>query len=296
MLTRRHEPCSFEAVGTDELLALEAHNVAAFQNAFRIPTLNLEAHRAFDTALGETAGDGPLAVASPDPGGVKRAQLWRESLEQRLARPVGFAMVDKRRSGGVVTSSQLVAGEVTGMTVLLLDDLIASGETMKRAATALRQAGAREVIAFAAHGLFISPASEVLAGERRKSSTASSAGAGSAMASVWWFMAGRRESDSSIFGRAAGLRRRKRRGTRSRRRVAGGPPTSRGSRIPLFRWTSARGTALCARAQEWPASRWPVPPCPTVPLRCPTCSLPRRRSTTTTASKPGACARRCWAR
>ncbi|MBK5205880.1 MAG: ribose-phosphate pyrophosphokinase [Polaromonas sp.] len=161
-VTLRYVAQLFEAVGTSQLIVLEAHNVAAFQNAFRCTTLHLEAHRAFDGIVSELAGDGLLAVASPDPGGVKRAQLWRESLEQTLMRPVGFAMVDKRRSAGVVSSDNLVAGAVDGMTVLLLDDLIASGDTMKRAAVALRQAGAREVLAFAAHGLFTGPAGEVL--------------------------------------------------------------------------------------------------------------------------------------
>jgi len=153
----------FEAVGTDQLIVLEAHNVAAFQNAFRCPTLHLEAHRVFDPNIAELVGGAPITVASPDPGGVKRAQLWREALEQRLARPVGFALVDKRRSAGVVSSDDLVAGGVDGTTVLLLDDLIASGDTMRRAAAALRRAGAREVLAFAAHGLFIEPAASVLA-------------------------------------------------------------------------------------------------------------------------------------
>lgn len=153
----------FEAVRVDQLIVLEVHNVAAFQNAFRCTTLHLEAHRAFDAAVPEIVGDAALAVASPDPGGVKRAQLWRESLEERLGRPVGFAMVDKRRSAGVVSSANLVAGEVGGTTVLLLDDLIASGDTMRRAAQALRVAGAREVIGCAAHGLFTGPAAEVLA-------------------------------------------------------------------------------------------------------------------------------------
>jgi ribose-phosphate pyrophosphokinase len=162
-LTLRYVAQLFEAVGTAQLLVLEAHNVAALQNAFRCPTLHLEAHRAFDGAAAGLARDGPVAVAAPDPGGVKRAQLWREALEERLARPVGFAMVDKRRSAGVVSSLDLVAGEVAGMGVLLLDDLIASGQTMQRAAAALRQAGARDVVAFAAHGLFIAPAADVLA-------------------------------------------------------------------------------------------------------------------------------------
>jgi ribose-phosphate pyrophosphokinase len=157
--TLRYVAQWFEASGCDQLIALEAHNVAAVDNAFRRPVIHLEAHRLFDAP----ASEGPLAVVSPDPGGVKRAQLWREWLQARLSSEVGFAMIDKRRSAGVVSSERLVAGEVDGTTALLLDDLIASGETMLRAAQALRRAGARDVIAFAAHGLFIAPASELLA-------------------------------------------------------------------------------------------------------------------------------------
>lgn len=162
-VTLRYVAQLFDAVGTAQLIVLEAHNVAAFQNAFRCMTLHLEAHHAFDRLVGELVGNEPLAVASPDPGGVKRAQLWRESLEKMLLQPVGFAMVDKRRSAGVVSSQNLVAGDVAGMTVLLIDDLIASGDTMRRAAVALKKAGARQVVACAAHGLFTGPAAEALA-------------------------------------------------------------------------------------------------------------------------------------
>ena len=170
--TKPHDPVGlryvaqlFEAMGTGALIVLEAHNVAAFQNAFRIPVASLDAHRALDSVVDGLAGGGALAVASPDPGGVKRVQLWREALEERLARPVGFAMVDKRRSAGVLSSRGLVAGDVAGAAVLLLDDLIGSGETMQRAASALRGAGAASVVACAGHGLFIDKAAEVLADE-----------------------------------------------------------------------------------------------------------------------------------
>ena len=162
-VTQRYVAQLIEAVGIGQLIALEVHNVAAFQNAFRIPTVHLEAHEVFNTALPEIASSEALAVASPDPGGVKRAQLWRESLERQLDRPVGFAFADKRRSAGVVTSENLVAGDVAGATVLLHDDLIASGDTMKRAALALRRAGASRVIACAAHGLLVGAAAEMLA-------------------------------------------------------------------------------------------------------------------------------------
>ena len=170
--TKPHDPVGlryvaqlFDAVDVAQLIVLEAHNVAAFQNAFRCPTTHLSAHRLFGELAQEIAGTGPLAVASPDPGGVKRALLWREALEERLGRPVSFAMIDKRRSAGVLSGDQLVAGEVEGAIVLLLDDLIASGETLQRGAVALRHAGAKDVIGWAAHGLFVDKASELLAND-----------------------------------------------------------------------------------------------------------------------------------
>lgn len=162
-VTQRYVAQLIESVGTSQVIVLEAHNPAAFQNAFRIPTIHLEARMALGPAVEDLLGEAPLALASPDPGGTKRAQLWREDLESRLKRPVGFAMIDKRRSAGVVSSSQLVAGDVAGASVLLFDDLIATGETLQRAAHALRLAGARRIIACAAHGLFVGTGRQALA-------------------------------------------------------------------------------------------------------------------------------------
>ena len=169
--TKPYDPVSqryiaqlFESVGTSQIIVLEAHNPAAFQNAFRIPTIHLEARHAFDAAVEPLLGNGPVAVVSPDPGGTKRAQVWREELETRLKRPVGFAMMDKRRSAGLVSGMQIVAGDVADATVLLFDDLIATGETLQRAAQALQRAGARRIIACAAHGLFVGAAGQALVG------------------------------------------------------------------------------------------------------------------------------------
>ncbi len=152
----------FEAMGVAGVIVLEVHNVAALQNAFRIPTLHLESAEVFAARAGELAGSGPVVVASPDPGGVKRAQLFRETLEARLARQFGSAYLEKRRSAGVV-SGDLLAGEVAGATVLLVDDLISTGGTMLRAAQTCLAAGATKVYAFAAHGLFNAGASDVIA-------------------------------------------------------------------------------------------------------------------------------------
>jgi ribose-phosphate pyrophosphokinase len=152
----------FEAVRCDALLTLEAHNVAAFDNAFRFRAVSLSPNAVFSHVAGTLAGNAPLVVVSPDVGGVKRAQLWREALEAALARPVGQAFVEKRRALGVVSGGDRVTGDVEGATALILDDLIATFGTIDRAARALLKAGARRVLAFAAHGLFVSPAADVL--------------------------------------------------------------------------------------------------------------------------------------
>lgn len=153
---------ALESTGLAQLIVLEAHDASAFENAFRVPVVQLEAWHAFGVIALEQARAGPLAVASPDPGGAKRALRWHAALVERLGQPVGFALVDKRRSGGVLTGGHLVAGEVEGRTVLLLDDIVATGHTLVQAAAALKRAGARAVIGLAAHGLFTEGAAQVL--------------------------------------------------------------------------------------------------------------------------------------
>lgn len=164
-VTLRYVAQMLEAVRCDQVFTLEVHNPAAFENALRIPTVHLDASPAFDGAVDALGREGVhrFVVASPDPGGVKRALRWRERLEDRLQRAVGFAMVDKRRGLGVVQSGHLVAGDVEGSTVLLRDDLVASGQTLAHASAALHHAGAARVVAFAAHGLFTGSADRVLA-------------------------------------------------------------------------------------------------------------------------------------
>lgn len=152
-VTTRYVGQLFEAVGTDRLVTLDVHNLSAFQNAFRIETVHLDTRRLFAPAIRELAAGLPICVVSPDGGGVKRAQLLKESLEADLDGPVVFAFLEKRRSRGVV-SGDLFAGDVEGTVVFIVDDMIGTGGTVKRAAQACRARGARKVFALAAHGLF----------------------------------------------------------------------------------------------------------------------------------------------
>jgi ribose-phosphate pyrophosphokinase len=158
----RYVASLFEAVGVDCVVTIEVHNLAAFQNAFRCRTEHLDARRVFAHFLADRFPDRELAVVSPDLGGIKRAGGYREALSRRLGRDVAGGFLEKRRSGGVVSGDAIV-GDIEGRTVLLVDDMISGGTTLARAATACRRAGAREVVAAAAHGAFVPEASRTLA-------------------------------------------------------------------------------------------------------------------------------------
>lgn len=152
----------FEAVGTDRVLTLDVHNLAAYQNAFRIPADHLEARPLFARHLAPQLAGEDVVVVSPDLGGVKRAEALRETLGGLLARPVGSAFVEKYRARGEVWG-EAVAGDVSGRVALILDDLVASGTTLARAARACRAQGARRVLAAVTHGLFGAGAAGALA-------------------------------------------------------------------------------------------------------------------------------------
>ena len=159
-LTFRYLAQLFETMGTDRVVALEVHNVAAFENAFRCPAVHLSSASLLADAVIGAAGDRPLAVVSPDAGGAKRADQWRDVLRDRTGREASAVFLEKRRSEGVV-SGDAVVGDVDGRVAVIVDDMIVSGGTMARAVDACRARGATAVIACAAHGLFTA-GSEVL--------------------------------------------------------------------------------------------------------------------------------------
>lgn len=151
----------FEAVGTDRVVTLDVHNLAAYQNAFRIPAEHLEASGLFVAWFAARLQDEAIVVVSPDVGGVKRAEAFRQALGQALGRPVASAFMEKSRSEGVVSGAAVV-GDVGGKTALIIDDLISTGTTLARAAAACKTLGANRVYAAASHGVFVGAAGQVL--------------------------------------------------------------------------------------------------------------------------------------
>jgi len=157
----RYVASLFESVGTDRVVTIDVHNLAAFQNAFRCRTDHLESKNLFVDFLAERLGGEAPTVVSPDVGGAKRAEQLRLALAQRLKREAGMAFVEKYRSAGKVTGDAVV-GDVAGKVVIIIDDLISTGGTIARAAAACRARGAKQVYAAATHGMFVAPAAKTL--------------------------------------------------------------------------------------------------------------------------------------
>lgn len=161
-VTMKYVAGLLESVGTNRVVTLDVHNLAAFQNAFRCGTDHLEAKTLFAEYFAKALRREDVAVISPDVGGVKRADLFRTTLGKALGRDVRSAFVDKQRSGGVVSGNTIV-GDVKGKVAVLIDDLISTGTTIARAAQACRDAGAKRVLVAASHGIFVGAANDVAA-------------------------------------------------------------------------------------------------------------------------------------
>jgi len=161
-VTTRYAAALFEAVGTDRVVTLDVHNLAAFQNAFRCRTDHLEARKLFVDYFAPLLAREELLVLSPDVGGMKRADAFRDALARATDRAIPTGFMEKQRARGVVSGESLFA-DVKDRTVVIIDDLISTGTTIARAAKACRTAGARKVYVAATHGVFNAKANDVIA-------------------------------------------------------------------------------------------------------------------------------------
>jgi ribose-phosphate pyrophosphokinase len=152
----------FEAVGVDAVATIDAHSIAALDNAFRCVKEHLEATAAFVEHFAPVVSSADrVVVVSPDVGGVNRARAFAARLATAVGRGVELAFMEKQRSGGRVTG-ELFAGDVQDAVVVIYDDLISTGGTIARAAAAAKARGAVGVHAAATHGVLSGDAKRVL--------------------------------------------------------------------------------------------------------------------------------------
>ncbi|HZV00550.1 MAG TPA: ribose-phosphate pyrophosphokinase [Planctomycetota bacterium] len=143
-----------QASGVNRVLTIDLH-AAQIQGFFDIPLDHLYAMRVFAKYVKKLELP-DLVVASPDVGGMKTAWAYAKRFGARLA------VVEKRRTSAENVEVGFVIGEVEGKNVILVDDLIATGGTIAKAAKLLREKGAKEVFIMATHPVFCGRAIEKL--------------------------------------------------------------------------------------------------------------------------------------
>lgn len=142
--------------GADRVLTMDLH-APQIQGFFDIPVDHLlganilSKHLLSDPDFLENA-----IVVSPDIGSVGRARNFAHTIHTPMA------IVDKRRQKANVCEVMNIIGDVKDKDVILVDDMIDTAGTLTNAAAALKEAGAKSIMACATHGVLSGPAIERL--------------------------------------------------------------------------------------------------------------------------------------
>tara|TARA_Y100001001_G_scaffold137875_1_gene139822 strand:- start:737 stop:1711 length:975 start_codon:yes stop_codon:yes gene_type:complete len=129
--------------GADRVVAMDLH-ADQIQGFFSIPVDNIYAAPVLNSELWRQQPDN-LLVVSPDVGGVFRARAMAKQLGAELA------IIDKRRPRTNEAKVMHIIGAVDNHTCVLMDDMVDTAGTLTEAATALKEAGAKQVKACCTH-------------------------------------------------------------------------------------------------------------------------------------------------
>jgi ribose-phosphate pyrophosphokinase len=135
-----------ESAGIDRLVTMDLHFGQA-QGFFQKPCDHLTAlfmltQYFTDLQLRD------LVVVAPNTGRVKLNKKFASKIEAELA------IVNAERPALRAADGNYVIGDVAGKTAVIVDDIVDTGRTLRVAAEAVRDAGARTVYAAATHGVF----------------------------------------------------------------------------------------------------------------------------------------------
>ena len=135
----------FSAVGTDRVLTVDLH-ADQIQGFFDIPVDNVYASPLLLADIWRAHGTDNMIVVSPDVGGVVRARAIAKRLDD-----ADLAIIDKRRPKANVATVMNIIGDVEGKTCVLVDDIVDTAGTLCAAAAALKERGAKKVVAYCTH-------------------------------------------------------------------------------------------------------------------------------------------------
>jgi ribose-phosphate pyrophosphokinase len=137
--------------GVHRVLTVDLH-ADQIQGFFDIPVDNVYASPVLLGDVWRQKYD-DLVVVSPDVGGVVRARAIAKRLDD-----ADLAIIDKRRPRANESEVMNIIGEVEGKSCVLVDDLVDTAGTLCHAAKALKDVGAKRVVAYITHPVLSGPA------------------------------------------------------------------------------------------------------------------------------------------
>ena len=142
-------------VGVNRVMVMDLH-ADQIQGFFNIPVDNIYATPILLGDLWKRNYE-DLIVVSPDVGGVVRARAIAKRLDSDLA------IIDKRRPKANVSEVMNIIGDVDGRICVIMDDLADTANTLCKAASALKERGAKKVVAYCTHPVLSGGAVERIA-------------------------------------------------------------------------------------------------------------------------------------
>jgi ribose-phosphate pyrophosphokinase len=137
--------------GINHVLTVDLH-ADQIQGFFSIPVDNVYSSPVLLGDLWRQTG-GDVCIVSPDVGGVVRARAIAKRMDD-----AELAIIDKRRPRANVSEVMNIIGEVEGRICVLVDDMVDTAGTLCQAAAALKDHGAKRVVAYATHAVLSGPA------------------------------------------------------------------------------------------------------------------------------------------
>ena len=140
------------SMGADRIVTMDLHSTQ-IQGFTKIPFDHLYSRMVLIDAITSLGFNPELSVVlAPDVGSAAISQAYAKRLK------MNFALIDKRRFAPNKSKVSHLIGELEGMDVLIIDDMIDTAGTTVSAAEAAVEKGAKSVTAIATHGVLSGPA------------------------------------------------------------------------------------------------------------------------------------------
>jgi len=143
------------SAGMARIITIDLH-ASAIQGFYNVPVIHLNGNKIFIDYIKENHIE-DLTIVAPDQGAVKRASDFCKAFPEAT-----FAMINKKRIKPNEIHSMELVGDVTGLNVVIVDDMADTLGTMCKAAELLIEKGAKSVRCIATHGILSGKAIENL--------------------------------------------------------------------------------------------------------------------------------------